>query len=67
MNIGFRHWCEQGDNLNRYTWTHHDGKTFGIQEIDDGPFRLTTSFVKRPGGKHGGDWTARISVDTKVC
>ncbi|KAI5705959.1 hypothetical protein M8J75_003508 [Diaphorina citri] len=60
-----RHWCEQGDNLNRYTWTHHDGKTFGIQEIDDGPFRLTTSFVKRPGGKHGGDWTARISVDTK--
>uniref|UniRef100_A0A8D8LV22 Mannosyl-oligosaccharide glucosidase n=1 Tax=Cacopsylla melanoneura TaxID=428564 RepID=A0A8D8LV22_9HEMI len=60
-----RHWCEQGDNLARYTWTHHDGKSFGVQEIDEEPFRLTTSFVKKPGGKHGGDWTARISVDTK--
>jgi len=60
--INIRHWCEQADQLERYTWTKHDGRNFGIQEIDDGPVRLTTSFVKRPGGDHGGDWTTRISV-----
>lgn len=59
---GIRHWCEQGDNLKHYTWTEHDGRNFGVQEIDDGPYRLETSFVKRPGGNHGGDWTARITV-----
>lgn len=40
----------------------HDGRTFGIQKIEDYPFTLETSFVKFPGGQHGGDWTARISV-----
>lgn len=60
------HWCEQGDNLERYTWTKHDGRSFGIQEIDDGVVRITTSFVKRPGGDHGGDWTARVSVSYLV-
>lgn len=59
---GIRHWCEQSDDLKRYSWTEHDGRNFGIQEIDDGSYRLTTSFVKRPGGKHGGDWTARVTV-----
>lgn len=62
---GIRHWCEQGDGLNRYTWTEHDGRNFGVQEIEDGPYRMTTSFVKRPGGDHGGDWTARVSVSGK--
>ncbi|XP_056642689.1 uncharacterized protein LOC130449061 [Diorhabda sublineata] len=60
---GIRHWCEQGDNLNKYGWLQHDGSNFGIQEIIDGPFKLVTSFVKRPGGLSGGDWTARIEVD----
>ncbi|KAG8266902.1 hypothetical protein J6590_061728 [Homalodisca vitripennis] len=60
--ISIRHWCEQGDRLDRYTWTKHDGRSFGIQEIDDGPVRITTSFIKRAGGSNGGDWTARISV-----
>ncbi|XP_014255518.1 mannosyl-oligosaccharide glucosidase GCS1 [Cimex lectularius] len=57
-----RHWCEQDDHLNYYTWTKHDGKTFGVQQINDGDFQITTSFVKRPGGTQGGDWTTRISV-----
>ncbi|XP_030378998.1 mannosyl-oligosaccharide glucosidase GCS1 [Scaptodrosophila lebanonensis] len=60
---GIRHWCEQGDKLDGYGWTHHDGRSFGVQEIQDLPFVLKTSFVKYPGGKQfGGDWTARISV-----
>lgn len=60
---GIRHWCEIGDNLDKYGWTQHDGRTFGVQEIHDLPFELKTSFIKYTGGrKLGGDWTARVSV-----
>ncbi|KAL5275817.1 MOGS family protein [Megaselia abdita] len=59
---GIRHWCEIGDNLDKYGWTHHDGKTFGLQTIHDMPFLLETSFIKFPDKKFGGDWTARINV-----
>lgn len=59
---GIRHWCESGDNLNKYGWNQHDGRTFGVQQIDDDPFHLETSFVKFPGGNFGGHWTARVSV-----
>lgn len=62
---GIRHWCDAGDNLDQYGWIQHDGKNFGVQEIHDGPFLIETSFVKVPGGKFGGDWTARISVTNK--
>ena len=64
-NIDIRHWCEQGDNLNKYMWKEHDGRHFGVQEIHDGPYRMTVSFVKRPGGNHGGDWTAHVKVEPK--
>lgn len=60
---GIRHWCENGDELDQYGWTHHDGKSFGRQTIEDFPFTLETSFVKfNSQSKYGGDWTARISV-----
>lgn len=59
---GFRHWCDQGDKLDRYAWLEHDGRTFGVQEIIDSSVIIRTTFVKRPGGYHGGDWTARIAV-----
>ncbi|XP_050507631.1 uncharacterized protein LOC126885221 [Diabrotica virgifera virgifera] len=62
---GIRHWCEQGDNLEKYGWLQHDGYNFGIQEIIDGPFNITTSFVKKPGGLHGGEWSARVEVNYK--
>lgn len=59
---GIRHWCEIGDNLQRYGWTHHDGRTFGVQELYDGAFKLETSFIKTLAGPRGGEWTARIRV-----
>lgn len=65
-NSFFRHWCEQSDNLEKYGWLQHDGSNFGVQEIEDGPFKLTTSFVKKLGGENGGEWTARISVEVLV-
>lgn len=62
---GIRHWCEDSDGLSKYGWLLHDGKSFGIQEIHDDPFLIKTEFVKRLGGNHGGDWTARITVTPK--
>jgi mannosyl-oligosaccharide glucosidase len=59
-----RHWCSQQDNL-AYGWNEHDGRSFGKQEIIDGSLVIRTSFVKRPGGQHGGDWTARIEAQMK--
>ncbi|EDO39813.1 predicted protein [Nematostella vectensis] len=59
--LSIRHTCEQGDGLPKYGWLKHDGVKFGVQEIVDQDFILTTDFAKRFGGKHGGDWTARIT------
>ena len=61
-----RHWCDQGDGLPMYSWFVHDGVNFGLQEIVDSHFTLTTDFVKRPGGEHGGDWSARIIAKARV-
>lgn len=65
-DINLRHTCEQGDRLQGYGWLMHDGVTFGVQEIRDNDFTLTTEFVKRMGGDHGGDWTWRITAKQHV-
>ncbi|XP_065121544.1 mannosyl-oligosaccharide glucosidase [Paramisgurnus dabryanus] len=62
MDVNLRHTCEQGDHLQGYGWLMHDGVSFGVQEIHDRHFTLTTEFVKRMGGDHGGDWTWRITA-----
>ncbi|KAK3094634.1 hypothetical protein FSP39_004266 [Pinctada imbricata] len=61
-----RHWCSQDDKLAKYGWLKHDGVNFGVQEIEENTYKIRTEFVKRPGGDHGGDWTARISLEPKV-
>lgn len=66
MDVNLRHTCEQGDRLHGYGWLMHDGLTFGVQEIRDGDLTLTTEFVKRMGGNHGGDWTWRITAKQHV-
>ena len=35
QQLDIRHTCEHGDHLQKYGWTHHDGTTFGQQEILD--------------------------------
>ncbi|XP_054634277.1 mannosyl-oligosaccharide glucosidase [Dunckerocampus dactyliophorus] len=62
MDVFLRHTCEQKDRLQSYGWLMHDGVTFGVQEIRDKDFTLTTEFVKRMGGDHGGDWTWRVTA-----
>lgn len=66
-DVNLRHTCEQGDGLSSYGWLIHDGVNFGMQQIRDTDFTLTTTFVKRMGGKHGGDWTWRITGKQSVC
>jgi len=63
--LQLRYTCEQSDNLPKYGWQYHDGKTFGIQEIVDEDFILTTEFIKLHGGTHGGDWTARFKAEAR--
>ncbi|OCH95312.1 glycoside hydrolase family 63 protein [Obba rivulosa] len=57
-----RHACDQGDGLNSYTWTEYDAREGGVQVIRDGKnnVKLTTQFLKVPGGQHGGSWAARV-------
>uniref|UniRef100_A0A8C3YMF9 Mannosyl-oligosaccharide glucosidase n=1 Tax=Catagonus wagneri TaxID=51154 RepID=A0A8C3YMF9_9CETA len=61
-----RHTCEQGDGVGPYGWELHDGVSFGRQHIQDGALKLTTEFVKRPGGQHGGDWSWRVTVEPQA-
>ncbi|XP_004369226.1 mannosyl-oligosaccharide glucosidase [Trichechus manatus latirostris] len=61
-----RHTCEQGDGVGPYGWEFHDGLSFGRQHIQDGALKLTTEFVKRPGGQHGGDWSWRVTVEPQA-
>uniref|UniRef100_T1ISH0 Mannosyl-oligosaccharide glucosidase n=1 Tax=Strigamia maritima TaxID=126957 RepID=T1ISH0_STRMM len=63
--LPLRHWCEQGDRLLRYGWLEHDITNFGRQEIEETHYRISTDFVKRSGGNHGGDWTTRITFSPK--
>ncbi|KAG6865863.1 hypothetical protein C0991_010944 [Blastosporella zonata] len=57
-----RHACDQGDNLDSYTWTEYDTRQGGVQVIQDSAnnVKITTEFLKVPGGDHGGSWAARI-------
>ncbi|KAF8968399.1 glycoside hydrolase [Flammula alnicola] len=57
-----RHACDQGDNLDSYTWTEYDTREGGVQVIKDSfnNVKITTEFLKVAGGNHGGSWAARI-------
>ena len=62
MFQGSRHACEQDDKLDSYTWLQYDPREGGVQEIKDSQnnVKITTEFLKVPGGKNGGSWAARI-------
>ncbi|KAG6914889.1 hypothetical protein DXG01_014733 [Tephrocybe rancida] len=57
-----RHTCDQGDNLDSYSWTEYDTRQGGVQVIRDSAnnVKITTEFLKVPGGDHGGSWAARV-------
>ncbi|KFA77783.1 hypothetical protein S40288_00486 [Stachybotrys chartarum IBT 40288] len=64
---GFRYTCEQGDSMHGYGWDEYDARVGGIQTFHDekNKIDITTSFIKIPGGKHGGSWAARIKGELR--
>jgi mannosyl-oligosaccharide glucosidase len=50
-----RHACDQGDGLQSYTFTEHDGRTAAVQVIKDAEnnVELKTELLKIPGGDAG--------------
>ncbi|KAK1770425.1 glycoside hydrolase family 63 protein [Phialemonium atrogriseum] len=57
-----RYTCEQNEGMEGYGWDEYDTRKGGVQSIHDkeNKIDITTSFVKVPGGAHGGSWAARI-------
>ncbi|KAK3326310.1 glycoside hydrolase family 63 protein [Apodospora peruviana] len=57
-----RYTCEQNEGMKGYGWNEYDTRRGGVQSIHDieNGIDITTSFVKVPGGAHGGSWAARI-------
>ncbi|CAM6126690.1 unnamed protein product [Calypogeia fissa] len=62
-----RHYCEDSDNLTRWSWLRHDGSTYGRQVLVDNGLVLTTYFLKstEQGSGYGGDWVVRIKVESE--
>lgn len=58
-----RHSCEEGDGLDSYGWTRHDGTNYGEQTLIDSKtdLKLTTTFIKHQRGANGGEWVTRLS------
>jgi len=50
-----------------YGWDEYDTRKGGIQTIRDSGNKLdlTTSFVKVPGGSHGGSWAVRVKGELR--
>ncbi|KAM2334179.1 hypothetical protein ACFXTH_011763 [Malus domestica] len=59
-----RHVCQDSDDLSKYGWAQHDGRSFGHQVIVDHDRNLATSFLKSKGedSGYGGDWAVQIDV-----
>lgn len=64
---GFRYTCEQNEDIHGYGWNEFDARHGGVQTIHDtgNKIDLTTTFVKIPGGEHGGSWAARIKGELR--
>lgn len=47
-----RHEAQQGDQLDRYGWVRHDGRSYGRQELLDGDFQLSVQMVSSGTVQH---------------
>ncbi|RBR13154.1 uncharacterized protein FIESC28_08340 [Fusarium coffeatum] len=67
IQSGFRYTCEQGEDIHGYGWDEYDARIGGVQSIHDkaNSIDLTTTFVKIPGGSHGGSWAARVKGEPR--
>ena len=65
--VAVRYTCEQNAGMQGYGWDEFDTRRGGVQSIHDieNGIDITTSFVKVPGGAHGGSWAARIKGELR--
>ncbi|KAI1075936.1 glycoside hydrolase family 63 protein [Whalleya microplaca] len=63
----FRYTCEQHEGMAGYGWDEYDTRKGGVQSIHDAGNKIdiSTTFVKIPGGGHGGSWAARIKGEPR--
>ncbi|KAK8101180.1 hypothetical protein PG999_011554 [Apiospora kogelbergensis] len=63
----FRWTCEQNEGMAGYGWDEYDTRKGGVQTIHDAGNKIdmTTSFVKIPGGAHGGSWAVRVKGEPR--
>ena len=59
-NLPIKHWCNQFDRLSNYSWLKHDFDHFGIQELIDSEFIISTKFVNFNSNL----WSSQISVQS---
>ncbi|TMW67836.1 hypothetical protein Poli38472_007508 [Pythium oligandrum] len=59
-----RHECRQEDRLQKYGWLQHDGRTYGMQSIEDqfNRVELKTYYQRVNQGQATDGWASRISV-----
>ncbi|CAK7263585.1 Processing alpha glucosidase I [Sporothrix epigloea] len=62
-----RYTCEQNEGMEGYGWDEFDTRLGGTQTIHDkfNNIDITTTFIKVPGGAHGGSWGARIKGEPR--
>lgn len=59
----WRHKAADMDGIDSFTWTYHDGRTFGEQQIIDRTlnYKIETSFVKTGhASDSAGNWAVRV-------
>ena len=64
MRTFFRHWAEPHSNLKKFGWVKHDGKHVAVQEIIDGTFLLTNTFLRYLNDSLGVQWASKISISS---
>ncbi|EFN57426.1 hypothetical protein CHLNCDRAFT_20925, partial [Chlorella variabilis] len=62
-----RHEAQQRDGLAKYGWLQHDGQGYGLQQLWDEQFNITTAWAKHlcPDCGLGGDWGASVSIEER--
>lgn len=60
-----RHEAQQGDGLSKYGWLQHDGQRYGLQQLLDGQYNISTAWAKHMCADcgPGGDWGVSFAVE----
>lgn len=61
-----RHTCSYYDQLTRYGWQEHDGKSYGLQTIEDplNGAELKVQWLKPDLESDPNHWILRVTADT---